>query len=441
MGDAKYLGQFDVLLLYANHGTIQPHQWKNLKNYVENGGGFVPVHCASWCFGNEPGFDQLVGGRFQSHQGAVFSARITDGKHPAMKGVQAFEAWDETYFHTKHNPKNRTVLMVRDAMPGDPHTKPEPWTWVRTQGKGRVFYTASGHDARVWGHAGFHQLLKSGILWAAGESVQARYKKFLAGRAPLKYEKRDNVPNYEKRPEPLPYQLPLSAAESMKYTQVPAGWELQLFAAEPQIVNPIYMQWDERGRLWVAESIDYPNEIKEGRKGNDRIKILEDTNGDGKCDSVKIFADGLNIPTSFTFARGGIIVAHAPEFLFFKDTDGDDKADVRARCCSPVLARATHTPARATCGTGSTTGSTARSGTPPSTARWAASNIASAWAYFASAPTARLWSFYISSTTTHGVWASMNLATCSAPRPIIIPLSSAVCPPPCTAANAARVPK
>ena len=329
LGDAQYLGQFDVLLLYANHGTIQPHQWTNLKNFVENGGGFVPVHCASWCFGNEPGFDKLVGGRFKSHQGAVFSARISNGKHPAMKGVKAFEAWDETYFHTNHNPKNRTVLMVRDAMPGDPHTKPEPWTWVRTQGKGRVFYTASGHDARVWSNAGFHQLLKSGILWSAGKAVQARYQKFLAERAPLKYVKRDHIPNYEKRPEPLPYQLPMSAAESMKYTQVPAGWELKLFAAEPQIVNPIYLQWDERGRLWVAESVDYPNEIKESRKGNDRIKILEDTNGDGKCDSVKIFADGLNIPTSFTFARGGIIVAHAPEFLFFKDTDGDDKADVR----------------------------------------------------------------------------------------------------------------
>ena len=329
LGDAKYLSKFDVLLLYANHGTIQPHQWKNLKNYVENGGGFVPVHCASWCFGNEPEFDQLVGGRFKSHQGAIFSARVTDSKHPAMKGVEAFEAWDETYFHTNHNPKNRTVLMVRDAMKGDPHTKPEPWTWVRTQGKGRVFYTASGHDARVWNHTGFHQLLKSGILWAAGESAQARYHAFLESRASLKYEKRDNIPNYEKRPEPLPYQLPLSAAESMKYTQVPIGFRLELFAAEPQIVNPIYMQWDERGRLWVAESVDYPNEIKDGRKGNDRIKILEDTDGDGKCDSVKIFADGLNIPTSFTFSRGGIIVAHAPEFIFFKDTDGDDKADVR----------------------------------------------------------------------------------------------------------------
>ena len=117
LGDAQYLGQFDVLLLYANHGTIQPHQWTNLKNFVENGGGFVPVHCASWCFGNEPGFDKLVGGRFKSHQGAVFSARISDGKHPAMKGVKAFEAWDETYFHTDHNPKNRTVLngARRDA--------------------------------------------------------------------------------------------------------------------------------------------------------------------------------------------------------------------------------------------------------------------------------------------------------------------------------------
>ena len=246
LGDTNYLGRFDVLLLYANHGTIKAHQWKNLKNFVERGGGFVPVHCASWCFGNEPGFDQLVGGRFKSHQTGIFKARIVDGKHAAMNNVKAFEAWDETYFHNKHNTKNRTVLMVRDAAKGDPHTKPEPWTWVRTQGKGRVFYTASGHDARVWGHSGFHQLLKSGILWAAGDVARARYEKFLAGRAPLKYVKRDHIPNYEKRPEPLPYQLPLSATESMKHTQVPAGFELKLFAAEPQIVNPIYMQWDAR---------------------------------------------------------------------------------------------------------------------------------------------------------------------------------------------------
>jgi putative membrane-bound dehydrogenase-like protein len=329
LGDAEYLGNFDALLLYANHPRLTAKQWDNLKSYVRNGGGFVPVHCASWCFSNVPEFDQLVGGRFKSHQAGTFTARVIKPKHPALNDVKEFNAWDETYFHNKHNEKNRTVLMVRDAVKGDPHTEPEPWTWVRTEGKGRVFYTASGHDQRVWNHPDFHQLIKSGILWAVGEEAKARYDKFLAGRAPLKYEKRDNVPNYERRPEPLPFQFPLSPEESMKYTQVPVGFRLELFASEPDIINPIYFQWDERGRLWVVESVDYPNEIKPGRKGNDRIKICEDTNGDGKADKFTIFAEGFNIPTSMTFARGGVILAHAPDFLFLKDTDGDDQADVR----------------------------------------------------------------------------------------------------------------
>ena len=329
LGDADYLGKFDALMLYANHGRIEPHQWKNLKEYVEGGGGFVPVHCASWCFGNEPGFDKLVGGRFKSHQGAEFAAKIVKPNHPAMKDVKEFTAWDETYFHNNHNTENRTVLMVRDAMPGDPHTKPEPWTWVRTQGKGRVFYTASGHDQRVWSHSDFHQLIKSGILWSVGDKARKRYDNFIAKRTPLKYEKRGNIPNYERRPEPLQYQLPLSPEDSMKYTQVPVGFRMELFAAEPDVINPIYMAWDERGRLWVVETVDYPNEFKDGRKGNDRIKICEDTDGDGKADKFTVFAEGFNIPTSMTFARGGVILAHAPEFYFLKDTDGDDKADVR----------------------------------------------------------------------------------------------------------------
>ena len=68
----------------------------------------------------------------------------------------------------------------------------------------------------------------------------------------------------------------------MSLMQVPVDFELQLFAAEPDVVNPIYMNWDERGRLWVIETVDYPNEIKNDDIGDDRIKILEDTNGDGR---------------------------------------------------------------------------------------------------------------------------------------------------------------
>src|SRR5690606_1609839 len=99
----------------------------------------------------------------------------------------------------------------------------------------------------------------------------------------------------------------------------------------PDVVNPIAINWDERGRLWVAESVEYPypREIWPDSGGKDRIKILEDTDDDGRADRVTIFADGMNIPTGFTFAEGGVVVVQAPQTLFLKDTDGDDVADVR----------------------------------------------------------------------------------------------------------------
>ena len=77
----------------------------------------------------------------------------------------------------------------------------------------------------------------------------------------------------------------------------------------------------------MIEAIDYPNRVLRGGTGEDRIKILEDTNGDGRADKSTIFADRLNLPTSLVFANGGVIVSGAPNFLFLRDTNGDDKAD------------------------------------------------------------------------------------------------------------------
>src|SRR4029079_2620978 len=110
---------------------------------------------------------------------------------------------------------------------------------------------------------------------------------------------------------------------------VPADMRLELFAAEPDIAKPIAMAWDERGRCWVAETFDYPHGINPNGEGHDRIVICEDTNGDGKADKFTVFADKLNLPTSLTFARGGVIISQPPNFLFLKDTNSDDKADVR----------------------------------------------------------------------------------------------------------------
>ena len=87
------------------------------------------------------------------------------------------------------------------------------------------------------------------------------------------------------------------------------------------------MAWDDRARLWIAESMDYPNEMQPAGQGRDRIKICEDTNGDGQADKFTVFAEELSIPTGLCFANGGLIVIEGGRTLLLKDADGDDKAD------------------------------------------------------------------------------------------------------------------
>jgi putative membrane-bound dehydrogenase-like protein len=126
-------------------------------------------------------------------------------------------------------------------------------------------------------------------------------------------------------------QVPLPAEESIKHLVVPKGFHPELFVSEEQLGGgkPICMNWDERGRLWVAMTYDYPNQLQLPGQGHDRIVVCEDTDGNGKADKVTVFAEKLSIPTSLFFARGGVIVFDAGRTIFLKDTDGDGKADVR----------------------------------------------------------------------------------------------------------------
>lgn len=124
-------------------------------------------------------------------------------------------------------------------------------------------------------------------------------------------------------------QKPLSPAESMRHLVTFPEFEVSLVAAEPDIVKPIWLSWDERGRLWIAETVDYPNELQPEGAGRDRLTICTDSDGDGDVDRFTVFADKLSIPTGFVFANGGVIVVHSGKTEFFQDTDGDDRADVR----------------------------------------------------------------------------------------------------------------
>jgi len=320
----KDLALYDGIILYANHDSITASQEKSLLDFVASGKAFLPIHSASYCFRNSEAFIELVGGQFNSHDTAIFSAEIITAEHPVINGLTTFETWDETYVHHKLS-EDKVVLMER--VEGEHR---EPWTWVRNHGKGRVFYTAYGHDIRTWSNPGFHALIKNGIVWAVGDRVKGLWESFSKDIPQLQYEEVANIPNYEKRDPAPKFQQPLSPEQSAKLIQVPPGFELRLFASEPDIINPIAMNWDEKGRLWVIETIDYPNTVREeDGTGDDKIKILEDTDGDGKADKVTVFAENLNIPTSFVFANGGVIVSQAPYFVFLKDTNGDDVADVR----------------------------------------------------------------------------------------------------------------
>jgi putative membrane-bound dehydrogenase-like protein len=340
------LSRFDGLLIYANLEKIAPNEEQALLDYVASGHGFIPIHCASYCFLNSPKYVELVGAQFRTHGTGVFRTVTAEPNHPILRGLRDFESWDETYVHHRHNDKDRTVLSYRVDKKGK-----EPWTWVRTHGKGRVFYTAWGHDERTWGNAGFQTLLERGIRWAVGQDPSVAVAPGGKGAEaesvtpPEMTAKRTDVKPFEFKEAKVPFypagkvwgintaknemQLPLPGDESQKHFVHPVQLEPKLFAAEPQIRRPICMNWDARGRLWIAETVDYPNSRQKAGNGNDRIVICEDTDGDGVADKFTVFADKLSIPTSFTFYKKGIIVVQAPDTLFLEDSDGDDRADKR----------------------------------------------------------------------------------------------------------------
>src|SRR5262245_5851183 len=117
----------------------------------------------------------------------------------------------------------------------------------------------------------------------------------------------------------------LTPAEAIKKMTVHDGFSVELVASEPDIVNPVAMTFDERGRIWITESLEYPR--KQPGPGQDHVKILEDTDGDGKADKFSIFAKGLNIPSGIAVGHGGVWVANSPDILFYPDADRDGKPD------------------------------------------------------------------------------------------------------------------
>src|SRR4030095_3961167 len=139
---------------------------------------------------------------------------------------------------------------------------------------------------------------------------------------------------------------PTAPEKAAAKLEVHPDFNISLVAAEPLINKPININWDPQGRLWVAETIEYPNGrrfpnvelwkdsgslVRSGevtnRPARDRISILTDNDGDGRGDKKDVFYEGLELVTSFVFHKDGVIASAAPYIWLIRDTDGDGKAE------------------------------------------------------------------------------------------------------------------
>ena len=121
----------------------------------------------------------------------------------------------------------------------------------------------------------------------------------------------------------------LSPQESLAKIHVTPGFKVELVVSEPLVVDPVAIDWDASGRMWVVEMADYPMGMDGKGKPGGRIRLVEDKDGDGAYDHSVVFATGLSFPTGIITWRDGVIVTAAPEILFLKDVDGDGRADLR----------------------------------------------------------------------------------------------------------------
>ncbi len=135
----------------------------------------------------------------------------------------------------------------------------------------------------------------------------------------------------------------IGAEEAIKHMTVPKGVKIQLVASEeqfPELVSPVQMNWDTKGRLWVSAWKNYPERTPTSKEG-DKLLVL-DIGPDGKATKCTTFFDQLNCPTGFQFYKDGVVVMRSPDLLFLRDTDGDGKGEVQERLLNGLDAADSH---------------------------------------------------------------------------------------------------
>lgn len=278
---------------------------------------FVDVFSASEkLLTDKPGMQYTINGCHLNDIGDREVARLIDevtfgNASPASFGSEAYEKLrsavnDKSWVHLQDYRMLNGWYVYGGRRTFDTETFPREYIKIRKMAETR--------DRYVWDLAQGKKVADQPDDSQSGELIVPPTR---FGEARQKYSEADE-PRY------------LTPQQLVEQTTVPEGFEIQPFADEtmfPELAKPVQLNFDNKGRLWVACMPTYPQWKPGDQKPDDRLIILEDSNNDGTADSCKVFYDKLHCPTGFEFWNGGVLVVDQPRLLFLKDTDGDDKAD------------------------------------------------------------------------------------------------------------------
>jgi putative membrane-bound dehydrogenase-like protein len=338
--DAASLAHADVLILQrAKFESLPAAAQQAVTQFAQRGGGIVAVNAA--VAGGDVAWGKATfGGAWDAAASAKFMNRmmfsVRPDSHPIVNDAAQFDVDDDTLYDLALDEKISvlasafTPKVTRAGRQANANRasiydiQPQAWTFEGAKHRAAVFLPGAPATLK---HASVRTFILRAVAWTAKrENVDEFCAK--ADLATLRY----------------PAGGPLTPLDAIKQFEMQPGFKAGLVAAEPLINKPIAVAWDARGRLWVAETPEYPNgrrpltaaAWKEGgvldpgnytRPARDRICILEDTDGDGMMDRKTVFHEGLELITGFCMHRDGVIVVAQPNIVWLRDTDGDNKAD------------------------------------------------------------------------------------------------------------------
>lgn len=285
-------------------------------------------------FASEPGAQFTINGVHLNEAGDLVVAKALDSAlfsspHAIQPGSEKFEAvrtWvnDKSWLHQQDYRMLNGWYVYGGRRTWDTETFPSEYRKIRSM--------VAVRDQYLWDLAAGRKVAsepddsKTGEVFEPETMFGTRDENFRKGR----------------EPEKVVYPTP---EESISMMKVPEGFRVEMFASErefPELANPNQIAFDARGRLWVSCMPNYPQWRPGAKRPDDRLLILEDTDGDGRADKCTTFYDKLICPTGFEFYDGGVLVVDEPRILFLKDTDGDDRVDEAIQLIDGIATDDTH---------------------------------------------------------------------------------------------------